>query len=926
MSDLWAKAIQQTTNALSANDILPNEKLIGNILRVYASVLGLDCDTDEYREAVRRLRDMFLAKIPEGTTLTDNGETNWREWLPEMKQDGLVPQRWFAYQQYLQEKQNADFIQLQSLDKSTDRVLGLLSDPRRDHAPIRRKGLILGDVQSGKTRTYMALMNKAVDYGYKMIVVLTSSDEGLRRQTQERIDSDFLGIKRVTRESTGIGKYTKGKSIPTPVSLTNEDDFTTPSSKAFQGLPRPTWNDRPVITVMKKNGIVLGKFNKWLDSPEFPKDLPMLIIDDESDYASVNSAKEDESPTAINGLLRTLCNISERSSYVAVTATPFANVFIDDEVKEDLFPRDFIHILPTPPAYIGAKKLFGDLDTEGQKSPCVQLLDEDELSSWLPLSHKKEYRFDNNGQCELNPQVAHAIDCFLIACVLRPGAEDKRQSMLIHLSRFTAVQEQIADMINKYVGDIVSALKFHPSETDQRIYKMHRVYDEEYSAYGQTNGMSWQRVLHRMRLMTERLQVRLVNSTASKWSEINQVPINLAKNECTLYVGGNRLSRGMTLDGLICSVFYRNVTSADTLLQMGRWFGYRPGYADLQRVWLTDQSIADFRYACSITENLKTQAKKMERQGQTPKQFGLAIMKNPEKGVRITSATKMRSAEEGSSDVLANFDLEGTRIEAVRISAAPDRLKDNDSALNKLITECNSMPRAFIADSPMRVYRHIPAGIITEFLSHYRAGYDDTYFGRTLLQYRNQIKELNTTKALEFAKTQQTENPDIDWNIAFISGKGEPIDGVRFHWTQVERKSTYDREHDLFRISGKSMRLAGTQDVFNVARAISPVPMPKKMTGSETDYYLTKYFGISPTLMLYRVQIKQNGKKIYPVPDSGNGVLAAKLVIPTAEITDDRHRGNATYYYNKVATRQQYRAMREQYDANNEGGDEDWAY
>lgn len=94
MSDLWAKAIQQTTNALSANDILPNEKLIGNILRVYASVLGLDCDTDEYREAVRRLRDMFLAKIPEGTTLTDNGETNWREWLPEMKQDGLVPQRW----------------------------------------------------------------------------------------------------------------------------------------------------------------------------------------------------------------------------------------------------------------------------------------------------------------------------------------------------------------------------------------------------------------------------------------------------------------------------------------------------------------------------------------------------------------------------------------------------------------------------------------------------------------------------------------------------------------------------------------------------------------------------------------------------------------------------------------------------------------
>lgn len=917
MTDLWDEAIRRTMNALSSN-ALRDEGLIGEMLRVFASNLGLNCDTDEYANAVRQLRDMLLEKIPEGTTLTDNGETARREWLPELK-PGLDPQRWLAYWQYLQKSQNADFVQLQSLDRSTDRILGLLPDPRRDHAAVRRKGLILGDVQSGKTRTYMALMNKAVDYGYKMIVVLTSSDEGLRRQTQERIDSDFLGVRQVSREPMGIGEYTK-RGVPIPVSLTNEDDFTTPSSKALRGLPRPGWNDRPLVAVMKKNSTVLGKFNKWLDSPELSKDLPMLIIDDESDYASVNSAKEDETPTAINGLLRTLCNISERSAYVAVTATPFANVFIDDEVEEDLFPRDFIHILPTPPAYIGARKLFGDLDETGQPGSCVQLLDEDELADWLPLSHNKEYRFDDNGWHELNRQVAYAVGCFLVACVLRPGAESKRQSMLIHMSRFTAVQEQIADMVNQYVGDVVSALKFHPNESDPRIRALHRAYDEEYKAHGQTNELSWQQVLHKMRLTTERLQVRLVNSTASKWNETNQVPPDLAKNECTIYVGGNRLSRGMTLEGLICSVFYRNVTSADTLLQMGRWFGYRPGYDDLQRIWLTDQSIADFRYACSITENLKEQAKKMERQGQTPKQFGLAIMKNPERGVRITSAAKMRSAEEGGAGVLASFDLEGTRIEAVRVGVTPNILSANDVALNGLIDACDSTPDVAVLDAPMRIYQHVPIDVVTEFLSQYRAGYDDTYFGCTLLQYKNQVRELNTTKVFEYAKTQKKTNPDIYWNVAFINGQGEPVDGLKFRWTQVERKSTYDGEHELFRLYGKSMRLAGKQDVRNVAKAISPVQLPKKMTSneSEIDYYLTKYFGSSPTLMLYRVHIKQDGKKLHPVMDGGNGVLAAKLVIPTDEIEDGRHRGDATYYYNTVASRQQYRAIREQYDIDGE--------
>ena len=454
MADLWGKVIQQTMNALYAtvtNEEATDENLIGGILLSFARNEKLDRDSEGYRNAVREIQDKFLEKIPEGTTLTDNEDIRWQEWLPEMKSN-LTADRWLSFRRYLQERKASEFVQLQSLDKSTDRVLGLLSDPRHDHVPVRRRGLLLGDVQSGKTRTYMALMNKAVDYGYKMIVVLTSSDEGLRSQTQKRVDSDFVGMRRSAGKIIGIGEY--ARRMPAPDSLTGEDDFTTSNSKALQGMSRPTWEGHPVVAVMKKNHIVLDKFNTWLDSPEFPKDLPMLIIDDESDYASVNSSKDGENPTAINALLRRLCNISERSSYVAVTATPFANVFIDHEIEDDLFPKDFIHILPTPSAYIGARKLFGNLDEEGAPGRCVQLLDEDGLTEWLPLSHKKEYRFDSEGLQELAPQVKYAIDCFLVACALRSGAERKRQSMLIHMSRFIAVQRQIADMVNGYIDDL----------------------------------------------------------------------------------------------------------------------------------------------------------------------------------------------------------------------------------------------------------------------------------------------------------------------------------------------------------------------------------------------------------------------------------------------------------------------------------------
>lgn len=340
MRNKWEKVKAKVKLVLMVDDDddqAPSEQDIEDALKILVSRKPeLLEDSEGYNRTFRELRNELVPKIDEGITLTDQNSA-WKPWLSDMQSsDTWETPRSDSYYQYLVMDKNSSY---STLDYTANEIVKLLADPRRDQPAVSRKGLILGDVQSGKTRTYIALMNKAADCGYRLIIVLTSDNENLRQQTQERIDTDFIGWQDGIR--VGIGKYQQ--NIAHPSQLTNENDFVAAYDKAFHSFPRPTWNSAaPCVAVIKKNASILSKFNKWFDSPEFDKDLPVLIIDDESDYASVNSAKLDDSPTRINSLIRDLCQISSRTSYVAVTATPFANIFIDDADESDLFPQDFI--------------------------------------------------------------------------------------------------------------------------------------------------------------------------------------------------------------------------------------------------------------------------------------------------------------------------------------------------------------------------------------------------------------------------------------------------------------------------------------------------------------------------------------------------------------------------------------------------------
>ena len=244
--------------------------------------------------------------------------------------------------------------------------MNCVGNPKSENNFLKR-GLIIGDVQSGKTSTYIGLMCKAADAGYKVFILLTGTIESLRRQTQERVEEGFIGIDMSSKDNVRVGVGLDGQPLFAKALTSRLRDFTGGVNTIADSLAN---NNQAVVFVIKKNPTALRNLTEWLiklnADPRTGKiDEPMLMIDDEADNASINTSKNKEDPTTINKLIRELANVFTKSNYVGFTATPFANVFIDPESTEkmetqDLFPEDFIVALPTPNNYVGPTKIFSN--------------------------------------------------------------------------------------------------------------------------------------------------------------------------------------------------------------------------------------------------------------------------------------------------------------------------------------------------------------------------------------------------------------------------------------------------------------------------------------------------------------------------------------------------------------------------------------
>jgi len=664
-----------------------------------------ELDNESLDKIRKQLEATIGISIVTGQGLHGGGQ---EPWLEELKSSI----KWNYWSAYSNELKSSGFGRevIRVLDEDTDSILNECGNPATDFG-WNVKGLVMGDVQSGKTASYCGLINKAADSGYKFVVLLTGMIEELRAQSQERMDVGFVGRDSRTifeggRENKAIGSGRFRTAFPNV--LTSIDfDFLTANKKVLGGIPLENIKE-PVLLVMKKNKSPLQNLKAFLDS-QMPKGhhqlgLPLLLVDDEADNASVN-ARKDEDPTTINRLIRDVLKRFTKSTYVAYTATPFANVFINpdenDVLGEDLFPKNFVYSLNTPTNYIGAAGVFTESGTHQ-----YQLQDINDADPHFPYKHKKDLVVTS-----LPRSLEEALETFLISCAIRDLRKEplRHRSMLINVTRFTDVQSKLANLVKDYVYALTEEIKQYLADDDlwtrhTRLKSLYLSWQKHYS----DREPSWDRVRKEMYDSIASVKVLTINQRSEAADRLNYGAYRKSeKGRRVITIGGLTLSRGLTLEGLCVSYFYRNSKAYDTLLQMGRWFGYRPGYDDLCRIWM-DPDVQDwFSHVADVVGELRLDIRRMHANHQPPSRFGMRVRSHPD-ALIVTALNKMRNAQEVEVEI--SYSECGAETPFL-----PKSVKAQEGNLAKVSQFLDELPPANMIKNKF-YWRNVEAGKIASFL------------------------------------------------------------------------------------------------------------------------------------------------------------------------------------------------------------------
>lgn len=747
-----------------------------------------------------------------GTTLPGPAFKNW---LKERHEE-INWTRWTAYRQFLKNSKGYTPNVVAALDESTNEILNCMGDPLTDGS-WKRRGLVIGDVQSGKTGTYLGAINKAADAGYSLIILLAGGTEALRKQTQFRVDEGFCGrhssggefpAGAAANQIFGAGLFHGNNFVSAQPMTTQASDFRKSSKQATGHVIDPN-SPTPLVFVVKKNKVALENLRDWLRSQQLDDaklDVPMLLVDDESDYASINTRDED-SPTLINERIREILQTTTKSSYLAFTATPFANIFIDHETEDDalgddLFPHDYIRTLDAPTNYVGSHTYFGTED-QTDDSKLVTL---DDAEEQFPFKHKSHQVVS-----ALPESLNEALRAFVVASAIREVRGDSSaRSMLVNVSRFKNVQAQVHELVEARFQDIVNAIGLHSAnllgvEEHEELVALADVFTKRFPEAPET----WSEVRSKLKSAVFNTQVRLINSDRVKLAKSMQE----IESDRMIAVGGDVLSRGLTLEGLTVSYFHRSVGASDTLLQMARWFGYRPGYDDLCRVWIPDEVADQFRYVAGIVAELKAQLRQMRNQGLTPRDFGLRVRLHPE-SLLITARNKMRAAETKTWTI----NIAGAAgVETKRIDADPPKIKSNQAALKAFVADIEESYPAKDWRGPSKVTFPAVSGVhkslIAKFLENYTPFPDDIYFADSVLS----------------SFISSTSAPGLqEWLVGFVTGSGESHElSPKLTITKAVKRAvkagapleidSLEQPAIPFRISGDKSRLAGGDDMGRAA-------------------------------------------------------------------------------------------------------------
>ena len=685
-----------------------------------------------------------------------------RKWYTDKKEAGEISDKfWERYKTYLIETKKFPPNVVATLGKETlERdIMNYLGDPDNSQS-FHKRGLIIGDVQSGKTSTYIGLMCKAADAGYKVFILLTGTIESLRRQTQERVEEGFIGFnmsaERDDEKRVGVGLAYK--DIFAMSMTSRKSDFTGDSNQNAISLH----NNDAVVFVIKKNSNVLKKLIDWLrtiNADRFTGEInePMLLIDDEADNASINTSKDKEDPSKINKLIRELTFLFRKSNYVGFTATPYANVFIDPETTDkmlnhDLFPEDFIYALPTPTDYIGPQQTFGISGKYYQQLIPIHDAGNTEEDGWpFYFKHKKDW------QDTLPESLTDAIYTFYLANAIRDikGQQTKHRSMLVNVTRFVRVQYYIKAQIEAIHSEAYRSIKFNlnPSDPEGSLKDpiLARIYQNWLRQYADLD-IGWESIAKCLFRSIEDIQIKVVNSTTKKDKLVytDENPIRV------IAIGGLALSRGLTLEGLTISYFYRNTATYDVLMQMGRWFGYRKGYDDIFRIWTHPDSARWYAEIAEATEILKNDMRIMHDNRAKPKQFGIRVRDDCQE-LQITSPNKRRNTK----DVYEFSGYAGRLCETPYLIPDAGKNRQNYETVISFVEEFTNKGKAFeqlSGSGKHYVLQDIEKAAILRLIrklifSNYNSNFD-----------KNQIIDYISTET----------DPYIDlWDIAFLDGNSK---------------------------------------------------------------------------------------------------------------------------------------------------------
>lgn len=682
----------------------PTIEEVAKTVAMFASIYP-----DVSKEQVERIKREIEQSIPTTMAFGIVLSNPFKPWI-ENARAGIDWFYWERYKNYLIEQKGFGTKLISSLSEVTEKILGLVENPQKP-GDWERRGMVVGQVQSGKTSNYLGLITKAADAGYKVFIVIAGVTNSLRKQTQMRIDEGFIGFD-VDKKPVGVKGYSDLSKLPFTVTNTKKDFNKATANQVMASVQSIS---APRIFVIKKNSSTLKNLIEWLQQSVASggskiTDVPMMLIDDEADNASVNTKKDPNEATKINAYIRQLLNLFTQKCYIGYTATPFANIFIDDsqttshQYGKNLFPEDFIYCLEAPSNYCGADKIFGE------DSDFVRIIDDHqdaEGQGILPVSHKKDFEVK-----ALPDSLIRAINSFVLVRAIRilRGDVNEHNSMLINVSRFNSIQNQIRQKVSEYILSATDEIKYNYKSKNAMdcylIKNIKEIFDNDYKNCGQ----KWKSVLGVLYQAISPICVRTINQGSADALDYE----NYENGLNIIAVGGFALSRGLTLEGLSISYLIRNTMMYDTLMQMGRWFGYRNNYEDLCKIYMPSEALAWYEFITSATNEMVSEFKYMSSLSLSPKNFGLRVKKSP-LNLLITAKNKMRTGV----DIKATVDLSGRYIETKRVFIREEERKENERVFIDFI-KCLGHKRCF-CNNGSYVWNNVGANNVLDFVQNYHS-------------------------------------------------------------------------------------------------------------------------------------------------------------------------------------------------------------